>query len=186
MANRPPRHVASFLREERGMLSLMELLVAIPIMLAVLAASLGLYDLAVRSGSRDASRVRALIDQSGGMERMSRELRSAIAVRYKTSEIIDAQLASTKRWVRYDCSAGSCKRYEGPSEGVFDKGPDSIIPGVESAEFALFADVPGAGLQPNYIDPTYVTVTVRVNAKGSSNPIVLNDGFNLRNFSELG
>jgi hypothetical protein len=31
-----------------------------------------------------------------------------------------------------------------------------------------------------------VTVTVRVNAKGSSNPIVLNDGFNLRNFSELG
>src|SRR5947208_94345 len=97
MATRARRHLPSFLRGERGMLSLTELLVAIPVMLAVLAASVGIYDLVVRSSTRDESRVRALIDERSGMERLSRELRSAIAVRYQTSEIIDAQLAATKR-----------------------------------------------------------------------------------------
>ena len=44
----------------------------------------------------------------------------------------------------------------------------------------------GGSLLPDYVNPTYVTVTLRVTAKGASNPIVLNDGFNLRNLTTPG
>ena len=177
------RGSSSLLRDQRGVLSLVELLVAVPIMLAVFAATIGLYDLSVRSQSRDESRTRAIIDQKNGLEKMSRELRTAIAVKYQTNEIVDAQLSPSKVWVRYDCSAGSCKRSEGPSQGVFSSGPVVVVPNVRSADFQLLADAPPAGLQPNYVNPTYMTVTLRVTAKGASNPIVLNDGFDLRNLT---
>lgn len=186
MANRAWKHCRSLQRDQRGLLSLTELLVAIPIMLAVFGATIGLYDLSVRSQSRDQSRVRSLVDQKNGLERMSRELRTAISVRYQTNEIVDAQLAPSKRWVRYDCSAGACKRSEGPTQGVFDKGPVVVVPNVLSADFQLLANAPPLGLQPNYVNPSYMTVTLRVTAKGASNPIVLNDGFDFRNLTTLG
>lgn len=176
---------ASLLREERGMLSLPELLVTIPLMLAVFGTTVGLYSITVRSQTRNESRVRTIIDQQLGMERMSRELRTAISVKYKTSEIVDAQLARNNRWVRYDCSSSACKRSEGPNEGVFEQGPVTVIRSVQFAEFQLFKNVPGAGLQPNYISPEYMVVTVRAMVKDARNPIVLNDGFNLRNLTGL-
>jgi hypothetical protein len=186
MAQRAWKHSRSILLDQRGVMSLIELLVADPITLAVFGATLGLYDLAVRSQSRHENRVRALIDQKNGLERMSRELRTAISVKYQTNEIVDAQLSPSKRWVRYDCSPGSCKRSEGPSQGVFDKGPVVTVPNVLGADFQMLADAPPLGLQPNYVNPSYMTVTLRVTAKGSNNPIVLNDGFDLRNLTTLG
>jgi hypothetical protein len=165
------------------MLSLTELLVAIPIMLAVFGSTLGLYNLSVRSSARDQGRVRTLIDQKNGMERMSRELRTSTSVRYQTQEIVDAQLASTGRWIRYDCSAGSCKRSEGPSQGSFDTGPVTVVASVQSADFQLLSDMQGVGLQPDYVNPTYMVVTLRVSVPQARNPITLNDGFNLRNLT---
>lgn len=185
MAKPARRWWRSFVLEERGATTLVELLVVIPMLLVVMGATLGLYDFSVKDQTKTEDRTRALIDQKNGMEKMTRELRTAISVRYQTSEIIDAQLAATKRWVRYDCSAGSCKRSEGPSQGTFDTGPVTIIEGVQSAEFQLLADNPGVGLEPNYVDPTFVTVTLRVSVPGATNPIVLNDGFNLRNLTGL-
>jgi Tfp pilus assembly protein PilW len=178
------RRWRSFVLQERGATTLVELLVVIPMMMAVIGATLGLYDFSVKDQARTEDRAHALIDQKNGMEKMSRELRTAISVKYQTSEIVDAQLASTKRWVRYDCSAGSCKRSEGPTQGSFTAGPVTVVDSVQSADFQLLAENAGA-LEPNYIDPTYVTITLRVAVPGATNPIVLNDGFNLRNLTGL-
>jgi Tfp pilus assembly protein PilW len=171
------------LREERGMLSLVELLVAIPIMLAVFGATLYLYDLSVRSQQRTEKRTQALVNQKNGLERMSRELRTAVAVHYQTSEVVNAQLARTNQWVRYDCSVGQCNRYQGATEGSWTSGPVPVVKGVQYADFQLLADSPPSGLQPNYVSPSYVVITLKVTVPGANNPIVLNDGFNLRNLT---
>jgi hypothetical protein len=186
MARGPRRRISVYFRREQGAVGLIELLVAIPLMMAVFAATLGIYDFSAREQGRGEGRVRALIDQKNGLERISRELRDAAAVEYQTSEIVDAQIVAGGRWLRYDCSGTACKRSEGPSQGSFDKGPEVVITGVQSAEFQLLAQEPGLGLQPNYIDPTYVQVTLRVSVKGANNPIVLDDGFNLRNLTTPG
>jgi Tfp pilus assembly protein PilW len=170
-------------RDERGMLSLVELLVAIPIMLAVFGATLYLYDVSVRSQQRTEKRTQALVNQKNGLERMSRELRTAVAVHYESQESLNAQLARTNQWVRYDCSGGQCVRYQGTTEGSWTTGPDTVIKGVQYADFELLADSPPAGLQPNYVSPSYVSITLKVTVPGANNPIVLNDGFNLRNLT---
>lgn len=174
---------ARLLCDERGMLNLPELLVAVPLMLAVFGATLGMYSITVRSQTRNESRVRTIIDQQVGMERMSRELRTATSVRYQTSEIVDAQLARNSRWVRYDCSSNSCRRSEGPTEGVFDQGPVVLVNSVEFAEFQLLVNAGNGDFQPNYVSPDYMVMKVRATVEGASNPIVLNDGFNLRNLA---
>jgi hypothetical protein len=186
MARGIRRRISSFLREEEGALGLTELLVAIPLMLTIFATTLGLYNFSVGDQTRVEGRVRSLIDQKNGLEQISRELRDSFAVEYQTSEIVDAQISSGGRWLRYDCSGSACKRSEGPSQGVFDSGPEVVISNVQSADFQLLADVPGVGFEPNYVDPTYVTITLRVGVKGANNPIVLDDGFNLRNLTTPG
>jgi Tfp pilus assembly protein PilW len=175
---------ARIIREERGMLSLIELLVAIPIMLAVFGITVYLYSVSVRSQQRTEKRAQALVHQKNGLERMSRELRTAVAVHYETSEVLNAQLGRTSEWVRYDCSAGQCVRYQGTTEGSWTSGPVPVIKDVQYADFELLADAgPPAGLQPNYVDPSYVVITLKVTVAGAKNPIVLNDGFNLRNLT---
>jgi hypothetical protein len=183
MARDARRRISSHLKEQRGAVGLTELLVAIPLMLAIFATTLGLYNFSVREQTHGEGRVRTLIEQKNGLERISRELRDAFAVEYQTSEILDAQISAGGRWLRYDCSGTTCKRSEGASQGLFDTGPEVVISDVQSADFQLLADVPGVGFEPNYVDPTYVTITLRVGVKGANNPIVLDDGFNLRNLT---
>src|SRR5919197_1696589 len=171
------------LRHERGEMTLISLLVVVPIAIVIFAAVLRLYDVSRNAEDRSNSRVNSLIDQKNALERMSRELRDSVALKYVSSEVIDAQISAGGRWARWDCSGSSCKRYEGPSQGVFDKGPAILLTGVRSADFEFYSDDGNGNLQPNFIDPTYVTVSVRVNVKGASNPVVLDDGFNLRNLT---
>jgi Tfp pilus assembly protein PilW len=183
MPKRARMRNARILREERGMLSIAELLVAIPIMLAVFGVTVYLYSISVQSQQRTERRTQAIVHQKNGLERMSRELRTAIAVHYETSEILNAQLARSNQWVRYDCSGGQCNRYQGATEGSWTSGPLPIIKGVQYADFQLLADAPPAGLQPNYVDPSYIVITLKVTVTGAKTPIVLNDGFNLRNLT---
>jgi hypothetical protein len=161
------------------MITLTELLAVIPMMLVVLGSTLALHNLATRELGGQENRVRSLIDQKNGLERITRELRDAIAVTYQSAQIIDAQ-TTNGRWVRYDCSGSACRRSEGPQEGVFDAGPVVVIDGVRSADFQLFADS-DTGFQPNIDDPTYVAISLKVDVKGAKSPIALDDGFNLRN-----
>jgi hypothetical protein len=183
MANRKFSRVMPLLREERGAFMLTEMLVVIPMMIAILLGIFFLYRVSVREQEQGDARVRGLVGQKNGLERISRELRDAAAVKYKTSEIVDAQITAGGNWLRYDCSGTSCRRYEGPTEGTgFTQGPVVIVPDVYSAQFQTFSNS-GGTLQPDFVNPTYVTVTLKVTVKGATNPIVLDDGFNLRNLT---
>lgn len=177
-------HASKLARDERGF-SLIEILAVLPLMLLTFFAVFQLYEVSVREQSRGDARVRSIVGQKNGLERISRELRDSVAVKYQNSEVIDAQISSGGRWLRYDCSGTSCKRYEGPSQGTFDTGPVTLISNVQSAEFHTLTNS-GGSLVPDYVNPTYVTVTLRVTAKDANNPIVLNDGFNLRNLTTPG
>ena len=178
------RRAPSLLRDERGF-SLVEILAVLPLMLLVFFAIFQLYNVSVREQSRGDARVRGIINQKNGLERISRELRDSVAVKYQNSEVIDAQISSGGRWLRYDCSGTSCKRYEGPAQGSFDTGPIPTITDLQSAEFQTLSNS-GGTLVPDFVNPTYVTVTLRVKVKDATNPIVLSDGFNLRNLTNPG
>ena len=160
-----------------------ELIVVAPLMVVLLIAVLGLYKIAVREQRDSSSRVSSLVDQKNGLERISRELRDAEAIEYQSSDVIDAQASDSGRWVRFDCSASACRRIEGPSPGSFDTPPSTLISGVEYANFQLLADTQGLGFQPDFVNPTFVAVTLKVDVEGASNPIQLDDGFNLRNLT---
>jgi hypothetical protein len=175
------RHVSSLIRDERGF-TLTELLAAIPLMLMIFFATFQLYEVAVREQDRGDSRVRSIVQQKNGLEKISRELRDSVALEYQTSDIMDAQISSGGPWVHYDCSGTTCRRWQGATQGALTTGPVTVVSNVLSAEFHTYANSGGA-LIPDYVNPTYVTVTLRVTAKGASNPIVLNDGFNLRNLT---
>ena len=178
------RHVSSLLRDERGF-TLVEILAAVPLMLIIFFAVFQLYEVAVREQSRGDARVRGIVQQKNGLERMSRELRDSVAVRYRSSEVIDAQISTGGNWVRYDCSGTTCRRSQGPNESTYTQGPVTLIDGVHSAEFHTLSNSAGT-LVPDFVNPTYVSVTLRVSVKDAKNPIVLSDGFNLRNLTTPG
>jgi hypothetical protein len=172
------------IRSESGAVSLNELLVAAPIMLMVLIALFVLYNEGVKGQSRTAGRTRGLAQQQLGVEKISKELRQATTISPVSSQIVDMDTyvapstgaASTLRRVRYDCSAGSCKRYEGPAGGtVFTAGPIPTITDVRNPN--VF------GMEPDFINPVFVNFTVQVDVSGQSNPIELSGGVQLRNLA---
>ena len=177
-----PRRLLLRLRSERGM-NLVELLVVIPMLAVVLMGIYALYNVGAKSQQDTNNRVRSMIQQQNGLERISREMRQATAITPVSSQIIDGTTwvrpsgggASVQRRVRYDCSTGRCQRWEGAAGGALTTGPVTVITDV------LNADV--FSLEPNSVDPTYVVTRVEVAVKGAGNPITLDGGFALRNLA---
>ena len=170
------------LRCERGV-GLVELLTVMPMIAVVLLGMYALYNVGAKSQQETNNRVRSLIQQQSGLERISREMRQATAITPVSSQIIDGTTwvrpsgggPSEPKRVRYDCSTGTCNRWEGPAGGALTTGPVPVITDVENAD--VFS------LSPNTVDPTYVVTRVEVTVKGASNPIVLDGGFALRNLA---
>lgn len=168
------------LRCERGV-GLIELLTVLPMLAVVLLGIYALYNVGAKSQQETNNRVRSLIQQQNGLERITREMRQATSVTPVSSQILDAVTwvrpaagtASVQRRVRYDCSSGTCNRWEGPSGGSLDTGPVPVITDVQNAD--VFS------LEPNSVDPTYVVTRVEVRVKDANNPITLDGGFALRN-----
>ena len=168
------------LRCERGV-GLIELLTVLPMLAVVLLGIYALYNVGAKSQQETNNRVRSLIQQQNGLERITREMRQATSVTPVSSQVLDAVTwvrptsgaASVQRRVRYDCSSGTCNRWEGPSGGSLDTGPVPVITDVQNAD--VFS------LEPNSVDPTYVVTRVEVRVKDASNPITLDGGFALRN-----
>ena len=164
-------------------MNLIELLVVIPMLAVVLMGIYALYNVGAKSQQDTNNRVRSLIQQQSGIERISREMRQATAITPVSSQIIDGTTwvrptsgaASVPRRVRYDCSTGSCQRWEGAVGGALTTGPVTVISDVQNAD--VFS------LSPNSVDPTYVVTRVEVSVKGASNPITLDGGFALRNLA---
>ena len=184
MDSSPPSHIRIRLRlrDERGV-GLIELLTVLPMLAVVLLGIYGLYNVGAKSQQETNNRVRSLMQQQSGMERISREMRQATAITPVSSQIIDATTwvrptsggASVQRRVRYDCSSGTCNRWEGAAGGSLTTGPVPVITDVINAD--IFS------LEPNSVDPTYVVMRVEVQVKNASNPITLDGGFALRNLA---
>jgi hypothetical protein len=168
------------LRCERGV-GLVEMLAVLPMLAVVLFGIYALVNVGAQSQQETSSRVRGLVQQQQGLERLAREMRQATSITPVSSQVVDAVTwvrpasgaASVQRRVRYDCSGGTCNRWEGPPGGSLDTGPAPVITNVTNAD--VFS------LEPNSVDPTYVETRVEVRVDGAQNPITLDGGFLLRN-----
>jgi hypothetical protein len=172
----------TLVRGERGV-GLVELLTVLPMIAIVLLGMYALYNVGAKSQQETNNRVRSLIQQQSGLERIAREMRQATSITPVSSQIIDGTTwvrpssggPSEQKRVRYDCSSGTCNRWEGPAGGALTTGPVPVITDVENAD--VFS------LVPNTVDPTYVVTRVEVTVKGANNPITIDGGFALRNLA---
>src|SRR3954454_3208193 len=116
-----PYHRLRRLIQGQGGSTLIELLVAMPI--AILLLAVVVQDLGVAGRKqRDMERRTVALSQGQiGLERMTRELRQANWVYVRSSSTIDVDVmvrsgptaTSVHKLVRYDCSGVGCIRYEG-------------------------------------------------------------------------
>ena len=171
-------------RNERGAVTINELLVSAPIALFGLVALSFLYNASVQGNSRTTNRVHGLAQQQLGIEKMTKELRQATTLTPVSSQVVDMDTyvtpsgggSATPRLVRYDCSDGTCNRWEGPAGGTtFTSGPVQVITDVQNTN--VF------GMEPDSINPVFVAVAVQVSVSGQTNPIELTGGVALRNLA---
>lgn len=192
----------------QGGSTLIELLVAMPMAVALL----GLVSQALVTGSQDQRRLErrtaALNQAHTGLERMTRELRQANWVYFTSSQVVDAEAmvrssatsAAVQRHVRYDCSTGHCTRYEGPAvifppsvAAVWDS--SSLVIGSRPADDLTFdgrvighnvfvpkrVDPTTGDTAVDYLDPDLLHITLKIRVDGLNAPIEIADGISLRN-----
>ena len=196
----------------QGGSTLIELLVAMPMAVALL----GLVTQAFVTGASDQRRVErraaALSAANTGLERMTRELRQANWVYFTSSQIVDVEAMvrpnpltdAIKRHVRYDCSTGACWRYEGPAVS-FPPPPGStftsseVVLGSPPGDTSAFAGRvlthnvfvpkrvdPATGVTVvDYLEPDLLHIAVSLSVRGLRKPVELADGISLRNTTKF-
>ncbi len=179
------------LRDERGF-TLTEQLVVCGSLAVILAAILGLADLAAQTAPVERERVHAVRDAAVDVNKMTRELRKAHAITIEpfkaTAQVISNGGTIT---VTYDCSAApvdglrKCVRTDSTGTPAL-----TVLPRVANAAnrpvFTASQRPDSQGV--NWT--TYVRTLVEVPARGersvgAKSRIVLDDGFYLRNIDAL-
>lgn len=174
---------ARLLGDQRGM-TLIELLVAMPLALLLLFAALNALDVTAKNQGRITKRSQAATQAKVGLDRMVREVREADSLNLITSQIIEivtpvrpttglSTYAGNLRLVRYDCTGGSCTRFEGPKAGPVGATGKVLVTGVRNTD--LFS------VSPDFVNPTYLGIKLRIAITGQSNALNFTDGVNLRN-----
>lgn len=168
-------------------MTLVEVLVTMLISTFVLAALLGLLDMAGQVAPRDQERAMSIREGQSGLHRMTRELRQANKVWTPGRAQIYVNIGDD-RHVLYDCDAvhpddasqRQCLRWEAAV--------GSELPLSQPGEVVLERRVPGDVFtyRPNLVNPTFVKVSVKIpqsgeRAGGYRANLVLDDGFYLRN-----
>lgn len=177
------RQLRARLRDQRGM-SLIELLVAMPLALLLLFAALNALDVTAKNQGRITKRSQAATQAKVGLDRMVREVREADSLSLVTSQIVDivtpvrpatgpSTYAGNLRLVRYDCTGGRCTRYEGPKAGPVGAAGKVLVSDVRNQD--VFAPT------PDFVNPTYLGIKLRIGITGQTNTLNLTDGVNLRN-----
>src|SRR3954451_11519440 len=113
-----PYHRLRRLIQGQGGSTLLELLVAMPIAVMLVGLSVQALGIAGTSQQDIERRTEAVTQAQIGLERMTRELRSARWVYVRNSSVVDidamvrrnASSQSVERLVRYDCSDVDCVR----------------------------------------------------------------------------
>jgi hypothetical protein len=193
-------HRLNLLAEEGS--TLIELLVSAAMLISVLGALMGLNRVAFKEQARIEGGVRGLIVQKNGLERMTRELRQAdticqiatSCVPFTNSSTIEFQRCQsggasgcTLSWVRYDCSGApaqpvppnlttrACLRSEATSPSLLGQNQRAVVRNISTTQGGVFS----------FVGTSYVTVSLKVVAKGQKHPISLEDGVRTRNVNEV-
>jgi type II secretory pathway pseudopilin PulG len=204
-----PNHRLRRLVRGQGGSTLIELLVAMPLavlLLGLVTEGLGAAGLSQRDVER---RTAALTQAQLGLERMTRELRQAEWLYFRSSSVVDIDALvrpgptahSGHRLVRYDCSGIACVRSEGPPVAYPPPpGPvfttSSVVVGAPAGDATtrygmvvghdVFqptrVDATGRNV-PELVDPDAVEVHLRIRVKYRTAPVELVDGVSLRNRS---
>jgi prepilin-type N-terminal cleavage/methylation domain-containing protein len=179
------------LREEDGF-TLIELLVASAMGVVVMSAVAMLVISAVKDQPRISKQAQNITTARWVLERMTRELRSGVAVKEKSESMVSfegyvrhgacgstASLASStpaiKCRITYECTTTACFRKESTPEAAGGT-PVQIFSGINSNK--IFSFVPASGEASSI---TYVKVTLRLpNPSGTGN-LTVSDGASLRN-----
>jgi type II secretory pathway pseudopilin PulG len=170
-------------------LTLVELLVASALSVVVMGAVVTLVIGAVRDQPKISKQSQNITTARGVLERMTREIRSGIAVtssgasklsfegyvRHSTcggSTLLASSAAPIVCSITYECSVTSCSRLESP-KGSTSGTPQLIFSGINSSQVFTYA--------PNATAPTYVKVTLRLPNPSGTGALTISDGASLRN-----
>jgi prepilin-type N-terminal cleavage/methylation domain-containing protein len=177
---------AALRRGERGF-TLIELLIATSVGLVVVGAALAMFIGGVRSEPKTAAKVAAIQDARVTLDRITRELRQALAVEAASAtelEIVTYVKAATCNGapggtsipceVTYSCEVDACTRTVAQPDGSAPGVPTQAVSGLVSPN--VFDPLPAG-------DPTYIGVDF-VLVSGDDDPVTLGDGVALRNLQE--
>lgn len=192
----------------QGGSTLIELLVAMPIALVLLGLVVQALGNAGRQQRDIERRTATLTSAQLGLERMTRELRQAQWVYFRSSSRIDLLVnvraaptaAGAPKLVRYDCSGDTCDRSEGgptsfppPAAPVFTKTATvlgTLAPEVGGVNgqvtghdvfFPSRVDARTGALTSDFANPDYLLIRLRLIAKDRGEYVELSDGVSLRN-----
>jgi prepilin-type N-terminal cleavage/methylation domain-containing protein len=173
------------LRAEQGGFTLVELLVAAVLGLALIGAATTVFTTAIQSQPRTSSRNTDIAQARTTMERITRELRQGWNVpsagpaqlsilTYVKSATCGGAPSSSSRACRvtYTCTTTSCSRVEANPDGT-GAGPSQIV-------VSGFSGPNAFTYSPSATDPSYVGVELVYPADGGD-AITLEDGVALRN-----
>ena len=192
----------------QGGSTLIELLVAMPIAVALLGVVTQVFVTSSQDQRRLERRGTALAQVNTGLERMTKELRQANWVHFFNSQIVDAEAMvrstptgeAVRRHVRFDCSTGACWRYEGPpvanppaASATWTS--SSVVIGPQPGDAQSFmgvvlaqdifvpkrVDETTGATVVDYLAPHLLHIRLKVRVKGLGKPVELADGVSLRN-----
>jgi type II secretory pathway pseudopilin PulG len=189
--------------------TLIELLIAMPIALLLLGASLDALGHTGQQQQDIERRTQAQDVGQNGLERMTRELRQATWVYFRSSSIVDLNVkvratptsSGVYRLVRWDCSGDTCIRYEGSAQtypplpsptftssqveigspSTDTKGRDGQIVGHDIFHPTHVDPTTGA-ITTNFVNPDFVSVRLQLAYRSKTAGVLeLSDGVSLRN-----
>jgi hypothetical protein len=194
----------------QGGSTLIELLVAMPIGVLLLLVSMAAFENAGRSQRDVEQRSHAVMEATQAMERMTRELRQASWVFFRSSQILEADTVvrvngtAVRRYVRYECTGrgrdrlghdigGTCERFQGdpvaypPPVGAPATSTGILIQGFEGLDVfhPQSVDASTGKTYADFSDPALVTIRLRMRGGvGAERRVVeIRDGVALRNGS---
>jgi hypothetical protein len=205
------RRLSRRLIQGQGGSTLVELVVAMPLAILCLGVVVQGFATGTRRQQEVETRSETIQQAQFGLERMTRALRQATWVYFRSSQVVDLQTMvreapgtpASPRLVRFDCSAGMCLRLEGPATTF----PPPAQPAFESSRVILGADPqnprdktgwlqrldiftprridPTTGVaRIDYVSPHFVDIRVRLRPARTDKDIELVDGVALRNHGD--